>query len=220
MKNLFFILIKILVCLNIFAQDTAALKRFSLPRGIYYSSKTFFEKKPDIDKPFEVLVNNGSGSGNGLADHGYSFKVDDSIKITQDVFGFYDGKDMYIRVDNGVRRNGPGIYTVDVIKIDEFFKLSGLGRFPYIFIKSASFFKQQHRIAIETTDTAFLTNINRIELYYFSRKRQLIKATPDGIGFLLKGDKDLYESYGNEPRKSTEVLRKYLDKLNERYPDL
>ena len=47
-----------------------------------------------------------------------------------------------------------------------------------------------------------------------------MKATTEGVGFLLKKDKDLFEEYGNEPNKIETIMLKYINKMNERYPDL
>jgi len=68
-------------------------------------------------------------------------------------------------------------------------------------------------------DSLFYKNINHLEIRYRSKKKKLIKAYPDGIGFLLKEDKDLHKVYGQEKGKTKAVLRKYLDKMNESSPD-
>jgi len=54
---------------------------------------------------------------------------------------------------------------------------------------------------------------------YLGKKKEFINATPDVIGFLLRQDKDLFEAYGNEKKRTPDIMRKYLDKMNNRYPD-
>jgi len=218
MKKFILIFIAFFISPDSISQDsTIPLKRFSVPKGVYYTSESFFEKKPAIDKPFRVCYNNSSDSKISPV-NGYRFVLNDSVKTDKDVFGFFDGANMYIRIDKGWRSAGVGNFTVYEERLNEFFKLSGLGRHPYIFI-ATQLMDAEHKYAIEKNDTTFSKRVNRLSLHYFSKKREFIKATPSGIGFLLKNDKDLYQEYQSEEKINNEVMAKYLDKMNERYPD-
>ena len=96
--------------------------------------------------------------------------------------------------------------------------MSKLGRHAYI-IKYSYDFYESRRDGIVVPESMFYKDINHLIIHYLSKKKELTIATPDGIGFLLKKDKDLFEEYSNEKRRTPDVLRKYLDKMNERYPD-
>jgi hypothetical protein len=45
-----------------------------------------------------------------------------------------------------------------------------------------------------------------------------MEATAQAIGFLLKKDKDFSKEYNAEKKLNNEVFKKYLLKMNERYP--
>ena len=79
--------------------------------------------------------------------YGYTFMITDSIKIKQDVFGFCDGNDMYVKVDDGLRtkNNGtPGGWPYKIL-IREFFKLAKLGRYAYIVTYKYDFYESRNQ---------------------------------------------------------------------------
>jgi hypothetical protein len=208
------------------AQDSSARKlSFNLPVGIYYTSKSFIAKKPDLKKPFRVVVNYSKQFVADSIIYGNTFEMIDSTNIEGYVFGFYDGEDMYINIDQEIHggffhKNRGG-----------FFKVEKLGRHSYILterglqIPFVIFMPLTAAAAITTVSVNALmaakasSNINKMDIYYFNRKRKLIKATPTGIGFLLKDEKDLFEAYENESKITNEIMLKYLKKINDRYPD-
>lgn len=75
------------------------------------------------------------------------------------------------------------------------------------------------RLPNSVEDSSLNGNINKFDLYYIGKKKTFLKAIPTGIGFLLKNDKDLYDAYESENEITNEVMLKYLDKMNDRYPD-
>lgn len=181
--------------------------------GVYKTQKSFFEKNADIEKPVIAVVNiiKDKKSDSSIA-YGYTYKFVDSTKPDMKVFAFFDGQNMYIRTEKNA-----------------FFKLDGFGRHPYGYMREIEYGTylpmgtSLSGIGYDLPAAGFSLLFNAIRkrkicLHYFNRKRQLVKATPEGVGFLLKKDKDLFESYGNEPKKTEEVMLKYLDKMNERYP--
>lgn len=217
MKKFLFSLLSFIFCLNLIAQDSnATRKKFSVPYGIYFTLKSFFAKKPDVETKFKVFVNKGVDSDDKAAVYGYRLKIADSVKLPFNLFGFFDGNDMFIRVDDGVRGQFPNGY---IKEINEYYKLEKPGRHAYFLVSSGPFLDLAHKHAISMNDIIYNSRINRLRLYYFGKKKKIITASPSAIGFLLKGDEDLYKEYGNEKTINNEVMIKYLDKMNERYPD-
>jgi len=56
-------------------------------------------------------------------------------------------------------------------------------------------FARKHATAL--SELNFDKRINRLTLYYFSKKKEFIIAMPSGTGFVIKGDADL-QMYLNE----------------------
>lgn len=208
------------------AQDSCDKKSsFNLPIGIYFSSKSFIAKKSDLKKPFRVVVNYSQQFVADSVIYGNTFEIVDSTKIDHYVFGFYDGQDMYINIDQEI--NGGFFHK----NRGGFFRVERLGRHSYILterglqIPFVVFMPLTAAAAITTVSVNALmaakaaSNINKMDIYYFNRKRKLMKATPTGIGFLLKDEKDLFEAYESESKITNEVIIKYLNKINDRYPD-
>jgi hypothetical protein len=234
----------LLLVLTVFGQDSAAVKKeLFVPIGIYYTSKSFFNKKTDFERPFRVVANYRYRFIGDSVVYGNTFQVLDSTIISGFVFGFYDGVDMYINVEAQIRKDqafmSKGLIRglVDLADLGNnnggFFKIEKLGRHPYVLVERG-FTMPILIISPLSAAAGILTsvgvnsllaakaaaNINKMDVYYFSLKDKLRRATPEGIGFLLKNEKDLYEAYSNEPHITTEVIVKYLNKLNDRYPDL
>lgn len=217
MRKFLFILSSFLFCLNLIGQDSTVMrKKFSVPYGIYFTLKSFFAKKPDIEIKFEVFVNKGFDSDDKSAVYGYRLKIADSVKMPFNLFGFFDGNDMFIRVDDGVRGVFPNGY---VKEINEYYKLEKPGRHAYFLVSSGPFADLANNHAISMNDVTNNRRINRLRLYYFGKKKKIVTASPSAIGILLKSDEDLYKEYGNEKTINNEVMIKYLDKMNDRYPD-
>ena len=196
MKKFTFSLLSFFVYLGISGQDsTVSSKKFTIPSGLYYTSKSFFAKKPDNESKFEVIVNKGVDSDDKSAVYGYSLKLANLVKLPFNMFGFFDGNDMFIRVDDGVRGTFPNGYNKE---INEYYKLEKPGRHSYLLVSSGPFLDLAHKHAISMNDIIYNSRINRLRLYYFGKKKKIITASPSAIGFLLKGDEDLYKEYGNE----------------------
>ena len=236
MKKNLALFVSIIFCVHLAAQDSIVEKKTFLPTGIYYTTKSLFEKKPDLQKPFELITNYRLTFGNGdTVPYGQTCRLLDSSKIEKEFSCFFDGKDLYINVDEQIRKDkSPLAKGIIHLGKDDggFFKMDKLGKHSYILVKRGftvpivffTPFTVAANIATASVNSLMaakaVTNMNDVDVYYFNRKRKLLQATPTGIGFLLKDDKDLYDAYENEPRITTEVMIKYLDKMNERYPDL
>ena len=55
-------------------------------------------------------------------------------------------------------------------------------------------------------------------IFYFNKNGEFLEATPQAIGFLLRKDKDFLKEYNAEKKVNNIVYKKYLLKMNERYP--
>jgi hypothetical protein len=237
MQKVWFLIASMLLMLTVVGQDSAAVKKEPfVPIGIYYKSKSFFNKKPDFERPFRVVVNYRYRFIGDSVVYGNTFQVLDSTIISGFVFGFYDGADMYINVAEQIKRDqGMSRGLIDLVEGNNggFFKLEKLGRHPYVLVEQG-FTMPILIISPLSAAAGILTSagvnsllaakaaadMNKMDVYYFSLRDKFKRATPESIGFLLKKEKDLYEAYSNEPHITTEVIVKYLNKLNDRYPDL
>jgi len=240
MQKVCSLIASLLLVLNVIGQDSIPVKKEPfVPIGIYYKSKSFFNKKPDFERPFRVVVNYRYRFSGDSVVYGNTFQVLDSTIISGFVFGFYDGVDMYVNVEEQIKRSkgfmSGGLADLVNLGVNNggFFRIQKLGRHPYVLVERG-FSMPILIISPLSAAGALLTsvgvnslmaakaaaNINKMDVYYFSLKDKFLKATPEGIGFLLKKEKDLYEAYSNETHITTEVIVKYLDKLNDRYPDL
>ncbi|HOZ77623.1 MAG TPA: hypothetical protein PLY34_06475 [Ferruginibacter sp.] len=196
------------------AQDSINIRNLrQMQVGVYKTQKSFFARKADIEKPVRAVVNiiKDKKSDSSIA-YGYTYGFVDSTKPDMKVFAFFDGQNVYIQTEKNV-----------------FFKLDGFGRHPYGYLREIEYGTylpmgtSLSGIGYDLPAAGFSLLFNAIRkrkicLHYFNRRRQLMKATPEGVGFLLKKDKDLFEAYGNEPQKTEAVMLKYLNKMNERYP--
>ncbi len=216
MHKLFIALTFICTHLHMLAQDTAIKTTFSVPVGIYFSSESFFSKKPDIEA-FEVVRTIVDHSKH-ITGYGYTVKVNDSF-IHKASFCFFDGKDMYMQLNHGLVTRSTTPYYTDVMWVNEFFKMSKLGRYAYIVTYTGGLFKKAQEGVVADDSAVYKKKNTSWQIHYLNKKKELMKATPTGVGFLLKSEKDLYEEYQNEKVINNEVMRRYLDKMNERYPN-
>jgi hypothetical protein len=124
-----------------------------------------------------------------------------------------------MQLNRGLVERSAVPYFSDFVWVNEFFKMSKLGRHAYIITYIEDIFRKAPE-AVVVDDSSFYTNKKiRVQIHYLSKKKELLKATPAGVGFLLKTEKDLYEAYQNEKTINKEVMRKYLDKMNDLHPD-
>ena len=214
MKRTTLFFLHLLFSLLATAQDSLLIKNIQqMPVGVYKTQKSFFDKKPDIEKAVKAVVNyiKDKKSDSSIG-YGYTYEFIDSSKLNLKVFAFCDGKNAYIQTERNV-----------------FFKCEGFGRHPYLYVRELAYgtylpyatnMAQLRGEIIMNSFSALLDALRKkkLLLHYFNRKRQLMKATPEGVGFLLKKDKDFFEEYGNEPKKTEAIMLKYLNKMNERYP--
>jgi hypothetical protein len=59
---------------------------------------------------------------------------------------------------------------------------------------------------------------DRRELWYVNKEGRFLKATPQAVGFMIKGEKDFLKEFDSEKKYTQETLMKYLEKMNGRYP--
>lgn len=214
MKSITLFSVSYLFSVFVFAQDSISTRNLQqMQIGVYKTQKSFFEKKADYQKPVKAVENIiKDKKSDSFVTYGFIYEFIDSTKTDMKVFAFFDGQNIYIQTEKNV-----------------FFRLDGFGRHPYGYLREIEYGvylpmgTSLSGIGNDLPAAGFSLLFNAISkrkicLHYFNRKRQLVKATPEGVGFLLKKDKDLFEEYGNEPQKTEAVMLKYLDKMNERYP--
>jgi hypothetical protein len=242
--RIFFLSLILLISLPGLTQDTSLVKsKLFVPVGCYYSQKSFFNKTPDSEKPFRVVKNYYHKQNGDSINYGskiewkddstgeYSNAAEewlDSSGNPVKIFCFFDGKDMYL---HSGKLDGSEQYILKGKGL--FYKMDGIGKFPYTFAKSGFsmpvilFFvplteaTQIATLAINSLIAAnSAVNMNRAGLFYFNKKREFVKATPERIAWLLMKDKDFYHEYEKEKKVTIMVMHKYLQKMNDRYPGL
>ncbi len=204
MKTYSFFLFLLVYCFSAIGQDTASVHR---PRiGVYKTAEEFLAGTPSVTKPFAIdkkyyILNTDT------VITGYTYRFADSTPIVKNGFGIYDGEHFYVMDKKG-----------NLERLDQ------AGKHPYKFYASVNTGKLMAGdfivaglvgIAGRFIDGALFP---KDMVIYLNKKGKFLEATPQSIGVLLRGDKDLLKEYEKEKKYTTEVFIKYLQKMNERYP--
>ena len=218
-KHLFvlFVLI-ILIDINTFSQINN--KNEKLKVGIYKTEKEAATNSPSVTADFRCTPLKGMIEPNDSIGFCDCIQLDDSTINRKRIFGFSNGKDIYVRI---IEYEKTGLITtlLDPFFYHRFYKMDYIGKFSFIRIKPAK------RMKVSTVEGKTVkddvSNMQKDPLFtiddvwYFDKKYVLRKATEQAFYFVLKDDKDLYKEFGAERHKNAALYVKYLIILNERY---
>lgn len=188
-----------------FSQNVDSIKQSKI--GIYQSYQELQKGKPSIIKPFKIerqyyILNIDT------VVTGYTYRFIDSTPIVKNAFGLYDGNQFYIMHKKGALE-----------------KMTSEGKFPYkIYYAAKDEVKGADIIDAAASAEGAVRLLDKMisspkdVIIYFNKKGKAMEATPQSIGVLLRGDKDLLKEFEKEKKYGSEVYIKYLQKMNERYP--
>ena len=193
------------------ANSQITIDSLILKRGIYKTKEELLKNSPSILNPFSFTILSDTSSNGAIDFYSKGYNFNDSSKPINKVFGFCDGKYMYVR-----------IYEYEnLISPHKFYRLNQLGKFPFVSIRKSVthlLYLPLGLMPIVTIGLAAETALNpQTDVWYFNKKGTFRLATEQSIFFLLKDDKDLTKQMGAERYKNSNILIKYLKLMNERY---
>ncbi len=101
--------------------DTSTLKI-----GIYKTEEEVLNNNPSILQPFSLLSDTARNGAIYFYSEGYVFN--DSSKPIKKVFGFCDGKHVYVRI----------FEYENLFSTHKFYRLNHLGKFPFVVIRKST----------------------------------------------------------------------------------
>jgi hypothetical protein len=101
---------------------------------------------------------------------------------------------------------------LEYLKKPRYVAVDHIGRYAFVTVDM----KRLYLSGLGVVD-ALISN-PKSEIWYFDKKGTFRQATGQAIFFLLKKDKDFLKEFNAERNVTNEVLKKYLIKMNERYP--
>ena len=200
---------------NPIPQVTAGNK---LKIGLYKEWNEFINNTPFITSAFVVIPkyqtnakeNNetDTSSANEATDtlNDYGYRLSDTTIRQKRIFGFFDGNRMY------VAKYLFSESLLEYLKKPRYVAVDHIGRYAFVTVDM----KRLYLSGLGVVD-ALISN-PKSEIWYFDKKGTFRQATGQAIFFLLKKDKDFLKEFNAERNVTNEVLKKYLIKMNERYP--
>jgi hypothetical protein len=134
--------------------------------------------------------------------YGYSCRLEDTSVNLNKVYGLFDGNKLFLREGRNV-----------------FSDLEGLGKHPfYAFISDVNNLDVGSPLRLGVSFFDALVSRPKEVVYFYNKKRKLVEASTVAMILLLNDDKDLESEFRKEKVKNTQAFKKYLLKMNERYP--
>lgn len=213
MKGPFFSILLSCITFTALSQEiqTPASTLNKLKPGIYQFWEEFINNVPFIKDPFTVTTNYYITEEKDSVIKNYNYKFLDSTIKHKKAFGFFDGKNMY--VEDILTR-----HFINIGNKQQFLKMNYIGRFPFIVINRKTVFIGGEPITMVAGVIDALISQPKEEIWYFNKKGSFLQATTQAIGYLLIKDKDLRQEYIAEKKYNNQIYKKYLLKMNERYP--
>ena len=221
----YFFLLAIVFCTNaLAANDTviAPIAHANLKKGIFKTFKEFTNNQPSILDSFEIEAQLQTDYFEDKTSNtillGFLFKYPATKQSVKRIYGGYDGKNLYIDFDQ---------HDIVQIKRRYFLPVTYIGRFAFIEYKryDDEFYELIPADSIETKFLSHRSNFSwpyirkdKIILFYINHSGKIVEANQWTFTSLLKHDKDLLEAYKSEKIVTIHTFKKYLYKMNERYP--
>ena len=207
-------LISLLYLINLNAQDSSTnLKPSSihLKAGIYQTEWQFIHNSPSILEPFSFKPFKAYSSYDDTVWVTFGYHFDDLSEENRDVYGFSDGKETYIRLKE---------YEKVSDRHRTYFRVVRIGKYPFV---SVLYNNKMNWSFTPEIGSLVMTGVNnlyaddKVRLYYFDMKGKWL-VTRKEILYLLKNEPDLLKEFKDEKELDNKTFKKYLLKLNERYP--
>jgi len=220
MKKIFFLFVAALTTVSTFSQKTSDSSK--LIRGVYRTEEEAANNSPSITSGFRFSPQFGVIEPNDTVRFCDNIRLRDTTINRKKIFGFSDGKDIYVRIIE-YEENGGGLIStlLNPLFYHRFYKLNYVGKYSFIRIMPA------RRMSITDkegkTEKVNVSNLQKDpfssidDVWYFDKKGVFRKATEQAFYFILKDDKDLSKAFAAERHKTAAVYVRYLTKLNERH---
>ena len=208
-----FAIIHLLSISAIDAQDSIlqTLSTVKLKVGIYKKESEFINNNPSILKPFSLKLLYDTCNDGIIVCYTRSYSFADSVKRKRHIYGFCDGKKVFIKIPDINQYISP--YPIVLFPKIKFYMLKQVGRFSYAVVRIHEMKENGY------SGIGGIGKWLRIpQIWFFNKKGNLTYANDFYISELLKKDKDLLKEFKNEKDDSYKICEKYLIKMNQRYP--
>ena len=190
--------------------------------GIYKTEKEAATNSPSITTDFRCTPFKGMIEPNDSIWFCDCIQLDDSTINRKRIFGFSNGRDIYVRITEYEKDGGGLILTIlNPFFYHRFYKLDYVGKFSFIRIKPAKRMKviteEGKTVKVDVSNMQKDPLFTIDDVWYFDKKYVLRKATEQAFYFVLKDDRDLSKAFAREKPKNADTYIKYLMLLNERY---
>ncbi|MCW3108232.1 MAG: hypothetical protein JWQ09_2738 [Segetibacter sp.] len=192
-----------------FGQDSLVSNTTTKPR-VFITMKEFHDVKPS--KTYSLKMISKSYKDSYIVDSvvgTYYCQLKDSV-VLKEGFAILDSSNLFLIFSNLKD-------TAIFIKVDY------AGRYPFYAIRTKSISKGIYGpglvgLVVSAADAALYPQQPKEVIAFINRKGNLTDASPVSIGILLRKDKDFEKEYNSEKRLNNETFKKYLIKMNKRYP--
>ena len=142
----------------------------------------------------------------------FSLKYANTTIKYKHLFGFFDGKDMFINdKEFGIRRN---LFDFS----QKFLKLNYVGRYPFLVVDIKRIYLGGGLSGLLVGAADAFASPPKEEVWYFNKNGRSLKATTQSVGFLVSKDKDFTKEFNSEKPLNNNAFIKYIIKMNKRYP--
>lgn len=206
-------LFSILSYFNLNAQDSATNLKSTihLKAGIYQTEWQFIHNSPSILEPFSFKPFKAYSSYDDTVWVTFGYHFDDFSEEIRNVYGFCDGNETYIRLKE---------YEKVSDRHNTYFRVVRIGKYPFVTVLYNN--KMNWSLTPEL-GSLVMTGVNNLyaddktKIYYFDSKGRWL-VTKKEMLYILKSESDLLKDFKSEKELDNKTFKKYLIKLNERYP--
>ena len=201
-KQFISIVILCLFGITIYAQENTDTTHYLKDRkpGVYKTYQDFLNNNPVISKPLRVVHVKAKYKP---ANQRLTYQFLDSSAIDKNAWGIFDGDKVYYN-------SGSDIYI----------PLIFAGRYSFYIYKDYSRLTATSPVYIAVRSGGLDSSFSMFDysIMFYNEKGKLKKANNQSIGWLIRNDKDFVQEYDKETVLNNNVFKKYLLKMNQRYP--
>ena len=201
-KQYISVVILCLFSVFIYAQGNTDTTHFLKNRNpcVYKTYQDFLNNNPLISKSLRLVHVKAKYKP---ANQRLTYEFIDSSAIYKDAWGVFDGDKVYYN-------SGSDIYI----------PLIFAGRYSFYIYKDYSKLTATSPVYIAVRSGGLDSSFTMFDysIMFYNEKGKLKKANNQSIGWLIRNDKDFVQEYDKETVLNNDVFKKYLLKMNQRYP--
>lgn len=191
------------------ASFTCISNYLGLKKGIFSSYQNFISNEPVTSDSFNIILDsfleyNENTSNTDTLSEGYLYKLTDTRAKSKNAFCFFDGKTLYLK--------NPHKRTFDKI---HYLPATIIGRYPIIEV----YYDLETGLCVigDSIQNKSITKTQKL-IVFINERGKLVEANNQTVISLIRKEEDLYREFNNEKNITADILKKYLVKMNERYP--